>query len=331
MRSLFALLAVVYVGIGSAHAQGGAQIGSQAGSDFPSKPVRLVVPFPAGGPTDLSARVVAQKLGEAWGKAVIIENRPGADTIIGAQAVARAEPDGHTLLVAADSTLAMNQFTHRDLPYDPQKDFAPITLLFKNTTLLVVRFDGAATVSDLIAKARANPGKLNYGAGLAANRLAGYVFVERSGIDVQFIAYKGGGDLATALLNGSLDFSVDSVAANLPLIQTGKLRALAKISSSVRLPALPELQSLAVAARMPDLEDISTWGGLVAPAGTPRPIIDQISRDVTRAYADPAVVEKLQNAGIGATAARPAEFDAFIRAEAKRWQEALKNGKLKLD
>src|SRR5476651_1685856 len=116
MKSWAALLTAVFVGVGSAHAQVSAQVSAQVGSDFPNKPVRLIVPFPAGGPTDINARVVAQKLSEAWGKAVIVENRPGADTIIGAQAVARAEPDGHTLLVAADSTLTVNQFTHRDLP-----------------------------------------------------------------------------------------------------------------------------------------------------------------------------------------------------------------------
>src|SRR5882757_6466133 len=144
---------------------------AQPGADFPGRTVRLVVPFPPGGPTDVCARIIAQKLGEFWGQAVIIENRPGADTVIAAQMVARAEPDGHTLLVAVDSTLTVNAVVRTDLPYSPTEDFAPISLLFKNTTLLTVRFDGPATAKALIEKARANPGRLNRGAGIPANRL----------------------------------------------------------------------------------------------------------------------------------------------------------------
>jgi tripartite-type tricarboxylate transporter receptor subunit TctC len=323
MKTLFAFLMIFLVENGPTHAQ--------AGLNFPTRSVRFVVPFPAGGPTDICARIVAQKLSEAWGQPVVTENRGGADTIIGAQAVARAEPDGYTLLFAVDSTLAINQFTHANLSYDPQKDFALISLLFKNTTLVVTRSDGPSTAIELLAKARANPGKMNYGAGLATNRLAGHLFVERAGIDVQFVPYKGGGDIAAALLNGSLDFSFDSVAANLPMIESGRFRALAKVSSSVPLAALPGVQSLSVAALMPDFDDISVWGGLVAPAGTPAAIVEKIQRDLLVAYADPTVTERLLKAGIGPAISTTAEFEALVRGDTQRWQRAIRNGKIKLD
>jgi tripartite-type tricarboxylate transporter receptor subunit TctC len=323
MRTLLAIVIALICGAGVAPAQ--------ANADFPNRTVRLIVPFPAGGPTDIAARVVAQQLSEGWGQPVVIENRPGGDTIIGAQAVARAEPDGYTLLVAADSTLTMNQFTHKDLPYEPFKDFAPISLLFKNTTLMVGRADGPASVAELIAKARANAGKMNYGAGLPSNRLAGYLFVEKTGIDVQFIPYKGGGDIVTALLNGSIDFSFDSVAANLPSIQAGKVRALARVSHTVPLPALPDLPSLKDAAGLRDFEDISTWGALVAPENTPQAVIDKVQKDVARVLSVASVIDRLRAAGIGPASANPSELAALMRADASRWQAALGTRRLRLD
>lgn len=304
---------------------------AQPGAGFPSRTVRLVVPFPPGGPTDVCARIVAQKLSELWGQPVIIENRPGADTAIAAQMVARSEPDGHTLLVATDSTLTVNAFARTDLPYSPTQDFASISLLFKNTTLLTVRSDGPATAKALIEKARANPGRLNWGAGIPANRLAALLFIERAGLDVQYIPFKGGSDLVTGLLNGSIDFAVDSAAASLPAIQGDKLKALAKISSSVSLQSLPNLQPLSVAADMPELEDITSWGALVAPRPTPQAIIDKLQQDVHRAYGDPLVIEKLSMAGIGAATSTPAELDSFLSQERRRWRSAIEGGKIKLN
>jgi tripartite-type tricarboxylate transporter receptor subunit TctC len=277
MRSLVALLATAWLVLGNTAL-------AQSNTEFPNRAVRLVVPFPPGGPTDVCARIVGQKLSELWGQPVVIENRPGADTAIGAQVVARAEPNGHTLLVAVDSTLTVNPLIRTDLPYNPSEDFAPVALLFKNTTLLTVKSDGPATVKELIAKARANPGKLNYGAGIPANRLAASLFIERAGIDVQYIPFKGGSDLVTGLLNRSLDFAVDSAAASLPAIQAGNLRALAKISTTVSLPSLPDLPSFSVAADMPLLEDITSWGALVAPRATPQ---ETWQRRNWRSHVDP--------------------------------------------
>jgi tripartite-type tricarboxylate transporter receptor subunit TctC len=299
---------------------------------FPSRPIRIIVPFPAGGPTDINARIIAQKMSEDFKQPVVIENRPGGNTAIGAQAVAKAEPDGYTLLAAMDTTLVMNPATATaPLSYDPFRDFATITLTAKNTSLLTVRAaDGPKSVHELIARAKANPGKLNYGAGIITTRLAGYLFAREAGISVQLIPYKGSADVVQGLLTGSVDFIVDGVAASLPLIQGGKLRALAKLNTRP-LAVLPDLQPLGVAAGLPQLEDMSSWIGLVAPAGTPRGIVDKIAREVVTIYADPAVAERLEKAGITAATSTPAEFDAFFRAEAKRWTDVFKESGIRLE
>jgi tripartite-type tricarboxylate transporter receptor subunit TctC len=298
---------------------------------YPNRAVRIIVPFPAGGPTDIVSRVIAQRLSEVWGQPVVIENQPGANTAIAAGRVAKMPADGYTLLAAMDVTMVLNPVTNRSLPYDPLKDFAPITLASKNTSLLTVRAaDGPATVKELIARARASPGKLNYGAGIITTRLAGYLFNREAGIDVQYIPFSGSPPTVQGLLNGAVDYIVDGTATSLPLIQGGKLRALAKLNSRP-LPALPDVQPLAVAAGLPALDDISTWIGLVAPAGTPRGIIDRIQREVVTMYADPAIAEKLEKAGISIASSSPEEFDLFVRKELDRWGQVFKDSGIQLN
>src|SRR3954470_17342108 len=260
---------------------GTAAQGTDAAKDFPNRPIRIIVPFPAGGPTDINARIIAQKMSEDFKQPVVIENRPGANTAIGAQMVAKAEPDGYTLLAAMETTLVMNPATaSAPLTYDPFKDFATVTLTAKNTSLLTVRAaDGPTSVKELIGRAKTAPGKLNYGAGIITTRLAGYLFAKAAGIEVQLIPYKGSADVVQGLLSGSVDFIIDGVASSLPLIQSGKLRALAKLNGRP-LAVLPDLQPLAVAAGLPELEDMSSWIGLVAPAGTPQPVVDKIAREI---------------------------------------------------
>jgi tripartite-type tricarboxylate transporter receptor subunit TctC len=323
MRALLAAVAVALSLLPAA---------AQDAATFPSRPIRIIVPFPAGGPTDINARIIAQRMSEDFRQPVVIENRPGGNTAIGAQAVAKAEPDGYTLLAAMDTTLVMNPATATaPLSYDPFRDFATITLTAKNTSLLTVRAaDGPKSVQELIARAKANPGKLNYGAGIITTRLAGYLFAREAGIAVQLIPYKGSADVVQGLLTGSVDFTVDGVAANLPLIQAGRLRPLAKLNNRP-LPVLPDLQPLGVAAGLPQLEDMSSWIGLVAPAGTPRAVVDKIAREVATIYADKAVAERLEKAGITAATSTPAEFDAFFRAEAKRWTEVFRESGIKLE
>jgi tripartite-type tricarboxylate transporter receptor subunit TctC len=304
---------------------------AQDAQSFPNRTVRIIVPFPAGGPTDILARIVAQKMSESWGQAVIVENRPGADTAIGAVQVAKAAPDGYTLLAPMDTTLVMNPATKSSLPYDPFKDFAPITLAAKNTSLLTVRAeDGPKSIAELIARGKANPGKMNYGAGIITTRLAGYMFNKAAGIDVQLIPYKGSAEVVQGLLTGAVDYIVDGTASSLPLIQGGKFRPLAKLNSRP-LPMLPDVPPLSVAAGMPALDDMSSWIAFVAPAGTPRAIVDKIQREVVKIYADPATAEKLEKSGINAVSSTPEEFDAFFRKEAVRWDKAFKESGITLD
>ena len=212
---------------------------STAAQTYPNRTVRIVVPFPAGGPTDILSRVIAQRLSEVWGQPVVIENQPGANTAIAAARVAKLPADGYTLLAAMDVTMVLNPVTNKSLSYDPLKDFAPITLGSKNTSLLTVRAeDGPKTVKELIARAKANPGKLNYGAGIITTRLAGYLFNREAGIEVQYIPFSGSPPTVQGLLNGAVDYIVDGTATSLPLIQGGKLRR-SPSSTAARSPPCP--------------------------------------------------------------------------------------------
>jgi tripartite-type tricarboxylate transporter receptor subunit TctC len=230
-----------------------------------------------------------------------------------------------------DTTMVMNPATKTNLPYDPFKDFAPITLAAKNTSLLSVRAaDGPKTIPELIALGKAKAGTMNYGAGIISTRLAGYLFNREAGIKVQLIPYKGSTEVVQGLLTGSVDYIIDGTASGLPLIKSGQFRPLAKLNGRP-LPALPDVPPLSVAAGMPAVDDISSWIGLVAPAGTPRPIIDKIQAEVVKIYADPAIAGKLEQSGINAVSSTPEEFDAFFRKEAERWEKTFKESGIKLD
>ncbi len=306
-------------------------LAAQSASDvFPTRPVKLVVPFPPGGPTNVMARMFGQKLSERWGQPVVVENRPGGNSAIGAQQIAKSAPDGYALLVAMDTTLVMNPITTKNLAYDAMKDFAPISLTAQNTSLLIVRADGPQSVPELIAKARANPGKLNYGAGIITTRLAGYLFNRLAGIDTVFIPYKGSAEVVQGLLTGSIDFAVDGVAASIALIRAGKLRALAKLNNRP-LAALPDVQPLSVVANLPELGEISTWAGLVAPAGTPPAIVARIARDVAAVAEDRELGARLADFGIVATSSTPSEFDRYYRAELARWSKVFRDSGITLE
>ncbi len=329
-RRIFVVAFALATTIGLADAQGAPDADAK---NYPSRAIRIVVPFPPGGPADLIARFVGQKMSEDFGQPVVIENRAGGNTAIGAQAVARAAADGYTLFVPMDTTMVMNPLVLPNLPYDPLKDFAPITLLAKNMLLIVVRAsDGPNTVKELIAKARANPGRMNMGAGTITSRLGAVLFAKTAGIDVQLVPFKGSAEIGQAVLAGTVDFALDSTGTSLPLIQGGHYRALAKYSNRP-LPMLPDLPSLSVAAELPGLDDASTWIALAAPAGTPGPIVDKLHREVAGIYADPTMIAKLEKAGILAvSSSTPAELEAFIRSETARWSKVLKeSGNIKLD
>ena len=296
---------------------------------FPTRAIKIVVPFPAGGPSDVLARMIGQKMSEDWGQPVVIENRPGANTVLGAQQVAKAAPDGYTLLMAIDSTLTMNQYLYRTPPYDPFNDFAPITLTAKTMQLLIVNAaSDVKTVNDLISRAKAQPGKLNYGAGTITTKLTGYLFNKSAGIETVLVPYNGSAEVAQGLLTKSVDFSFDGPSASLSLIQGGQFRVLAKFDPRP-FPPVPDLPLITTA--MPNMDEITVWLGLVAPKGTPADVIDKIQAEVAKALADPAVKAKADASGLFPATSTPAEFAAFIRKEAQRWSSIVKETGMKYD
>jgi tripartite-type tricarboxylate transporter receptor subunit TctC len=303
---------------------------AQEASSFPTRPIHIIVPFPAGGPSDIVARVIGQKMSEDWGQPVVIDNRPGANTIIGAQAAAKAAPDGYTLFMAIDSTLVMNQFLYKSLPYDPVNDFVPITPTAKTISVLTVSTSGPKTVKELVDRAKAQPGTLNYGAGTITAQLMGHLFHKAAGLDIVYVPFKGTPETVNGLLTGSVQLIY---AANLivaQLIASGQLRALAKLDRDAP-PSMADIPTLADAAGLPALEDISIWLGLVAPKGTPKPIIDKINAEVVKVLSDPAVKEKSERTGNYPVTATPEQFAAFIRREADRWRKVIPETGIKFD
>jgi tripartite-type tricarboxylate transporter receptor subunit TctC len=317
-----ALLSVL--AIAPAAAQGDA-------ADFPNRAIRIVVPFPAGGPADIVARIIGQRMSEDWAQPVIVENRPGANTVIGAQAVAKAAPDGYTILMAIDSTLTMNQFLYRTPPYDPLTDFVPITLTAKSMSLMAVSAGGGPqSVKELIARAKAAPGKLNYGGGTITTQLMGLLFNKAAGIDIVYVPFKGTPETVNGLLTGSVDLIYAASAIVMPLAQGGKVRLLAKMDSRQH-HALPDLPTVAAAADLSGFDDLSVWLGLVAPKGTPKPIIDKLQRKVAQILTDPSVKEKSERTGNYAVTSTPEEFATFIRKESARWSGVLKDAGIRYD
>lgn len=311
----------------------GLAMGSAAAQEradaFPSRAIKIVVPFPAGGPSDVLARMIGQKMSEDWGQPVVIENRPGANTVLGAQQVAKAAPDGYTLLMAIDSTLTMNQYLYRTPPYDPFNDFAPITLTAKTMQLLIVNAaSNVKTVKDLIAQAKAQPGKLNYGAGTITTKLTGYLFNKAAGVETMLVPYNGSAEVAQAVLTKSVDFSFDGPSASLSLIQGGQFRVLAKFDPRP-FPPVPDLPM--ITTELPNMDEITVWLGLVAPKGTPPAVIGKLQGEVAKALADPAVKAKADASGLFPATSTPAEFAAFIRKEAERWSTVVKETGMKYD
>jgi tripartite-type tricarboxylate transporter receptor subunit TctC len=251
--------------------------------------------------------------------------------VIGALAVAKAAPDGYTLLMAIDSTLVMNQFLYKSLPYDPINDFAPITTTTKTVSVLAVSAEtGPKSVKELIAKAKAAPGTLNYGAGTITAQLMGYRFHKAAGLDIVYVPFKGTPETVNGLLTGSVQIIYAANVTVNPLIESGKVRGLAKLDR--RTPgSMENIPALADAAGLPDLEDMSVWLGLVAPKGTPKPIIDKLQQKVAQIMADPAMREKSERTGAFPMISTPDEFGQFIRQEAGRWQKVLQETNIKYD
>jgi tripartite-type tricarboxylate transporter receptor subunit TctC len=325
-RQLMVLAGLCALTLGSAAAQTVAQ---DAARDFPNRPLRIVVPFPAGGPSDVLARMIGQKLSEEWSQPVVIENRVGANTVIGAQAVRQAPGDGYTLLMAIDSTLTMNQYLYRTPPYDPFNDFVPITLVAKTMVLMIVNSTSEVkSVSELIAKARQQPGKLNFGAGTISTRLLGHLVNKAAGIDTVLVPYNGSAEVTQGLLTKSVDFTLDGTSAAASLIQSGQFRVLGKFDDRPfpLAPTAPMVQ-----ATVTNLDQITVWLGLVAPKGTSPAIVAKLQQGVVKALADPTIKARADAAGLFPATSTPPEFADFIKTEAARWSKVVADSGMKYD
>jgi tripartite-type tricarboxylate transporter receptor subunit TctC len=298
---------------------------------YPTKPIRLVVPFPAGGTTDILARAVAQKLTEAWGQPVIVDNRPGAGGNIGSELVAKAAPDGYTLEMGTVGTHAINASLYAKMPYDHVKDFVPVILIAGVPNVLVVHPSVPVTsVAELIAYAKANPGKLNFassGSGTSIH-LSGEHFKVMSGVQMTLVPYKGSAPAVQDLLGGQVQLMFDNLPSALPHIKAGKLRALA-VTSAQRAPVLPDVPTIAEAA-LPGFE-ASSWFGVLAPAGTSPAIVVKLNAEIAKWLASSEAKEKLQGQGANAAGGPPENFAKHIAAETAKWAKVVKESGAKVD
>jgi tripartite-type tricarboxylate transporter receptor subunit TctC len=303
---------------------------AQTASAFPNQPIRMVVPYPPGGPTDITARVVAAEMSKTIGQNIVIDNRPGASGMIGSEMVTKSTPDGYTLLANA-SIHVINPSVYPDMRFDAIKDFVPITQLAQVPLVLVVPANSPIkSVKDLVEYAKANPGKVNFGsAGSAsAQHLAGESFKIAAGIQMQHIPYKGSAPALTDLAGGQLQLMFDSMPSATPMINSGKLRAIA-VTTTTRAKARPDLPTIAESG-FPGF-DISTWYAYWAPKGTPADVVEKLAASAAQALKNPEVIAKYEAMGAEPVGSTPAQFAAYVESEAKKWSDIVKKSGAKLD
>jgi tripartite-type tricarboxylate transporter receptor subunit TctC len=297
---------------------------------YPDKPIKLIVPFPAGGPIDTMARFVAQPLAARLGQSVIVENRPGTGGTLGTRAVAAADPDGYTLLFGSSGTLAVAPALYSNLDYDPRRSFVPVASAAVLPHLFVIRPDlPARTVAEFVAYAKANPGKLNYGASLATPPyLLSTLFKQLSGIDVVYIPYKGSAPSVTDLLAGATHWTIDGLTILAPQAREGRLRALA-VASGTRWPDLPDVPTL-IEQGYPDVS-LDAWAGVLAPAGTPSAVVARLNAAINEGLAGGETRAALAKLYALPKIGTSADFAAFIAAEMPKWAAAVKLSGAKIE
>ena len=311
-----ALLATAALTMGSSGA-------SRAEDAYPSRVVKFVVPFAAGSATDTLARVLGEKMSASLGQPVVVDNMPGASGFLAAQNVARAEPDGYTVLIATNTTHAANQSLFKKLPYDPVADFAPVSKLGTITLALVVNpAVPATTVPELIAYAKDHPGEVTFGSGSSSSRIAGEMLKSLAGIDLLNVPYKSNPQAITDLLGGQISMVFADIATTLPQAEAGKVKALA-VSSPERTPLAPDLPTMREAGVAG--YDLTAWFAAFAPAGTPAPVVDKLNAAFAAALTDPAATKTLLGAGIEPAASTPAELAAFVGTETEKWASIVKS------
>ncbi|MBI3936971.1 MAG: tripartite tricarboxylate transporter substrate binding protein [Betaproteobacteria bacterium] len=290
---------------------------------YPTKPIRLIVPFPPGGTTDVVARVIAQKLTENWSQQVVVDNRPGAGGIIGTELAAKAPADGYTLLLGSITTHAVNPSLYKKLPFDPLRDFAPVSLAVSTPQVLVVHPSVAAkSVKELIALAKAKPGQLNYasaGTGTSPH-LTFELFKSMAGVNLVHVPYKGTGPAITDLIGGQVQTMITGVVALYPHIKAGKLRALGATSAK-RVAALPDVPTIAESG-VPGF-DVASWFGVFAPAGTPKPVVTRLNAEIVKILAVPELRRKLAAQGADPATNTPEQFAAYVKSELARWGKVV--------
>ncbi len=303
--------------------------GLACAQNYPTKPIRFVLPFPPGGGTDGIARIVGDGLGKRLGQRILVDNRPGAGGNIASALVAKAAPDGYTLLMGFSTALTVNPGLYKDLPFNVQKDFVPITELADGQYVLVVHPSvPAKSVEELIAHAKANPGKLKFASGGMGSplHLAGELFKVRTGVDLLHLPYKGGGPAAIAVLGNEAQILFGSVASTLPQIQAGKLRALATTGLK-RLPTLSDIPTLDQIG-LKGFE-VTTWYGLLAPARTPQPILDKLYKETIATLQEPTVNDELAKLGLSGVGSTPQQFAELIQRETDNWTKVINEAGIK--
>jgi tripartite-type tricarboxylate transporter receptor subunit TctC len=297
---------------------------------YPNRPVRIIVPFAPGGATDIVTRIVGQKLNEIWGQPIVVDNRAGAGGNIGGELAARANPDGYTLFMPSGSVVTANQHMYRKMPFNAEKDFVAITNVASGPQIIAVHAGFAAkTVKDLIAMAKAKPGSVNFGsAGFGTQtHLAAENFAYTAGINVLHVPYKGEGPALVDLVAGQINFLTPNLSAAIGFVKQGKLRALG-VTSRERVPQVPDVP--AVAETLPGFENLG-WFGLVAPAGTPKAVLDKIHADTVKALQSDDIRKRFNDLGMVPVGNSPAEFAKAMREESARWSKVVKERKLQVN
>jgi tripartite-type tricarboxylate transporter receptor subunit TctC len=304
-------------------------IGAQPAADYPSRPIRLVVPFVAGGSTDIIARVVGQKLSEQWGKQVVVDNRGGANGVIAMEIVARAAPDGYTLVLGYIANLGTAPALNPKLPYDPVKDYAPISHIASAPSIGVIHPGvPAKNLQDLVALARAKPAAVSFGSAAVGSigHLSGELVNRMAGIKMQHVPYKGGGQAVTDVLAGQIPMVIIGMTAVTPHVRAGRLRAILTTGAK-RSFAFPDVPTVAEQGFPGFAAD--AWYGLLAPARTPRPIVEKLHGEVVRIFKLPDARERLANVGFEIVAGTPEEFSALIREDIPKWTKVVREGAIR--
>jgi tripartite-type tricarboxylate transporter receptor subunit TctC len=307
-----------------------APVGAAFAQNYPTRPIRMIVPFPAGGAGDVLARVVGQKMQDNWGQTVIVDNRPGGNTIIASDVVAKAAPDGYTILSCWE-TVAINVTLYNKLPYDQARDFAPVSLTASLPLLLMANNAlPAASVKELVALAKAKPGQINFasfGTG-SSSHLAGELFMSMAGIKMVHVPYKGAPPAITDLIGGQVQIFFSGLPPGMPFVKEGKAKGLA-VTSAKRTALLPDVPTMQEAG-MAGYEAIS-WSGMMVPAGTPRDVVGKLNGEFTRILSLPDVRERLAGLGFDPLTSTPEQFQTFLRAETAKWAKVVRDSGAKLD